>query len=261
MQLIVTRPQQQALSWLAALSQQGVNAMALPLIEIGAALSAEPVTQAWHDIDGYSVVMFVSANAAQRFFAARPPGADWPARTRAASTGPGTTAALMASGLSAAQVVQPDPLAARFDSEALWSSLSNEDWQDARVLVVRGDDGRDWLGERWRERGASVQFVSAYRRQLPQWSDAEHRLCDQAIVHPHQVVWLFSSSEAVANLQTLRPAAHWGASMALATHPRIGEATRSAGFAQVHIVAPLARDIAGALKRITQQRSVQSAPL
>ena len=261
MQLIVTRPQHQSLSWLETLSQQGVNAMALPLIEIGAALSAAPVTQAWHDIDGYRVVMFVSANAAQRFFAARPSSAEWPARTRAASTGPGTTAALIASGLSAGQVVQPDPLAARFDSEALWSILSNEEWQGARVLVVRGDDGRDWLGERWRERGAAVQFVSAYRRQLPQWSENEHRLCDQAIATPHQVIWLFSSSEAVANLQMLRPAANWGASMALVTHQRIAQAARSVGFAQVQIVAPLAREIADALKQITQQRSVQSARL
>ena len=34
----------------------------------------------------------------------------------------------------------------------------------ARVLVVRGDGGREWLADQLRARGADVRFVQAYVR-------------------------------------------------------------------------------------------------
>jgi uroporphyrinogen-III synthase len=46
-------------------------------------------------------------------------------------------------------------------------------------------------------------------------------------------VWLFSSSEAVANLQSLLPDQSWQQARAVATHPRIAQAARTAGFGVV----------------------------
>jgi uroporphyrinogen-III synthase len=45
--------------------------------------------------------------------------------------------------------------------------------------------------------------------------------------------WLFSSSQAIANLLTLEPRADWSGARAVATHPRIAESARSAGFGVV----------------------------
>jgi uroporphyrinogen-III synthase len=46
-------------------------------------------------------------------------------------------------------------------------------------------------------------------------------------------VWLFSSSEAVAHLRSLAPGQSWSRACALATHPRIAQAARAAGFGVV----------------------------
>lgn len=256
MRLIVTRPAAQAAAWVEELQACGLDAVALPLIEIAPPDEPEPVREAWRQLPGCSLVMFVSANAVNHFFEhAR--GA-WPDGVRAGSTGPGTSAALRAAGVPQAAIVQPPADAARFDSEALWAQLAAESWAGRQVLVVRGEDGRDWLAETLRARGASVSFVAAYRRRPPQ-PDAPQSAClEAALREPAQHLWLFSSSEAVGHLQALAPGADWSASRALTSHPRIAQAARQAGFAQVHeLAAPGAGAVAAWLAQ--QGPSIQSA--
>ena len=94
MRVIVTRPAAQAVSWVQSLQREGIAAVALPLIDIAPALDPTPVIEAWQHLAGTRLVMFVSANAVEHFFALRPVGTSWPADTQAASPGPGTTRAL-----------------------------------------------------------------------------------------------------------------------------------------------------------------------
>jgi uroporphyrinogen-III synthase len=254
--LIVTRPREQAQAWADALAQQGVASVVLPLIEIAAAADQTPLVAAWRTLTHNTVVMFVSANAVLQFFAAAPAGQRWPAQVRAACTGPGSAAALRAAGVPAQQVVAPT---SQFDSEGLWSLLQAEPWAGAQVLVVRGEEGRDWLADRWREAGAAVHFVHAYRRLLPQWGAAESALADAAVAAPGRFTWLFSSSEAVANLQRLRPQANWSGAQAIATHIRVAEAALRIGFAPPRVVAPQLSAVVQALRETPA--SLQSRPL
>ena len=236
MRLIVTRPAAQAAGWVRALQALGQDAAALPLIESAPPDDPAPVRAAWLRVlkqPGLALVMFVSANAAQHFFALAPAGARWPAGVRAACTGPGTAAALVAAGLPHGQVLQPPAAAANFDSEALWALLSGEHWAGRQVLVVRGEEGRDWLAETLREQGARVDFVAAYRRLAPQPDAEDVALLTRAQTEPAGHLWVFSSSEAVGHLRVLAPAADWREARALASHPRIAQAARELGFAQV----------------------------
>ena len=249
MRVIVTRPEQQAAAWVAALREQGLDAQALPLIGIGALADAAPLRSAWRNLAQRSLVVFVSPNAVQYFFAERPPGPDWPAGVLAAAPGPGSVAALREQGVPVALLVQPAADAATFDSESLWVQLAPRDWAGARVLVVRGADGseadgaghgREWLAGQLRARGADVEFIAAYRRQAPEPGAAERTLLAQALQQPARHVWLFSSSEAVARLQQIAPAADGAAARALASHPRIAASARALGFGRVDAVAPSA---------------------
>lgn len=262
-QVIVTRPAPQALPWVERLHALGVAAAALPLIGIGPAADAAPLHTAWAGLPGYTLVMFVSANAVSHFFAARPAAAGWPAALLAGATGPGTSAALRAAGLDEAQIVEPPADAPSFDSEALWARLAGRDWAGRSVLVVRGEDGRDWLADTLRERGAALVFVVAYRRLPPTLDAAGRALLNDALACPREFVWHFSSSEAVAHLRTLAPAADWRPARALASHPRIVEAARAAGFGRVELVAPRPEAVADALTRglSATGRSIQSGQL
>jgi uroporphyrinogen-III synthase len=234
---IVTRPAGQAAAWVDELRALGQIAHALPLIGIAPVSDPEPVRQAWVGLDTCSLVVFVSANAAEHFFALRPAGLGWPVHTLAGSTGPGTSAALtrlgQGIGLSPSHIVDPGPEAEALDSESLWARLQSRGWQGRRVRVVRGEDGRDWLAETLRSAGASVDFVAAYRREPPVLSLDGQRLLAAALARPQRHVWLFSSSEAVGHLGSLAPFADWSAGSAIASHPRIVEAASRLGFRRI----------------------------
>ena len=234
--LIVTRPARQAEAWLRELAARGVDAVAVPLLEIVAG-DAAAIAAAWAGLAGKRLVVFVSANAVDAFFAARPAGAGWPAGVEAAAPGPGTAATLRAVGVDAALVVEPDADAAPVDSEALWQRLRGRDLAGAPVLIVRGDTGREWLGEQLAAAGAQVDHLAAYARRPARLSAAEQALVGAAAERPEDRVWLFSSAEAIDHLVAAFPG-RWTAARAIATHPRIAARARSAGFGRVFEVAP-----------------------
>lgn len=246
MKLIVTRPAAQAAPWVTRLQGLGVQARALPLIRIEPLADAAPLRAAWAQLPGYALVVFVSANAVHHFFAQAAPASAgagavvWPAGVWAGSVGPGTSTALRAEGVMQTQLVEPDPAAGKFDSEGLWEELQFRPWAGRRVLVVRGEEGRDWLADALRARGATVEFVAAYRRCPPRLDVAETALLHQAVARPDEHVWHFSSSEAIGYLrllaQRLQPAPDWSSSQAVASHPRIVQAARDAGFGRVRPV-------------------------
>jgi uroporphyrinogen-III synthase len=235
--VLVTRPAEQAGPWVERLRERGIAAEALPLIEIAPPADTAALRAAWADLATCRLVVFVSANAVLHFFAARPAALAWPDGVDAGAPGSGTADALRAAGVAAASIVTPAADAAQFDSESLWARLHARDWRGARVLVVRGDGGRDWLGERLVAAGAKVDTVSAYRRLAPSFAGAERDRLDAAIADA-DAVWLFSSSEAIANLEQAAGAGRFAAARAVATHPRIAARARSLGFAVVVEAAP-----------------------
>lgn len=245
MPLIVTRPAAQAADWVRALQALGQDAVALPLLDIEAVADAAPLHAAWRALSGAAFVMFVSANAVAHFFARAPAGPGWPAGLRAGCTGPSTAAALRAAGVPAGLVVAPPP-GASLDSESLWAQLAHEDWAGRRALVVRGEDGRDWLADTLRARGATVDFVAAYRRCAPVLDAAAQALLARALAAPAAHLWLFSSSEGVGHLRGLAPGADWSRSGALASHARIAQTARELGFGRVGLTAPSPAAVAAA---------------
>lgn len=233
MRIVVTRPADQAQALVTELQRRGAAAVALPLIDILPADDVQPLQQAWRELPQLACVMFVSANAVGHFMTHKPPGLSWPALVLAASTGPGTSAALRAAGISSPVLVEP--AGEVFDSEALWLQLKARPWARTQVMVVRGDEGRDWLAEQWRAAGAQVRFVTAYRRQLPTLDSSARAVLHEALARPAEHLWMFSSSQALANLRMLAPAADWSASRAVASHARIADAANRLGFGEISL--------------------------
>lgn len=256
--VLVTRPAAQCADWLRRLREAGIDAVALPLIDIETAQDCAPLVAAWQALPAYRLVMFVSPNAVSHFFAARPPGVRWPdaGGPLAAAPGPGTVEALCREGLAQAAIVAPDAAAAQYDSEALWARLRTHDWQGAEVLLVRGESGgRDWLADRFQEAGARVRSLGAYRRRAPRPDAAEQALLAAALADPASHLWWFSSSEAIVHLADLAPAqTDWSAARALVTHPRIAERARQLGFGRVAESRPEPAEVLEALRR-----SIESA--
>lgn len=275
--VLVTRPLHDAKPWVDAFRARGLLAEALPLIGIGpctdpaahqALLRARQLAlKPGH----YRAVMFVSGNAVQYFFAQdQTPAFDAEALlapdTRAWTPGPGTERALLEAGLASLQIDGPSPDAAQFESEALWQNVHGQVRPGDRVLIVRGTSpatapvvgnagmpipstqgaGRDWLAARLREAGAEVELLAVYERQLPPWTAQQLDLARQAASDGS--LWLFSSSEAVANLQQLLPQQQWHSGLALTTHERIASKALSAGFGRVLHSRPSLDDVVASIE-------------
>ena len=244
MRVIVTRPRAQAAEWVQHLRSHGIDATALPLIEIAGPPDEGAVTTAWSTLGTRRLAVFVSPNAAQAFFDRVPAGAVWPAHLRAASPGPGTSAVLVRAGVPPTQIVEPAAGALQFDSETLWASLEGDDWHAASILIVRATSGRDWLAARFIERGARVDRVAAYARVAARFGAADRDLLAATRAAPRDHLWFFSSSEAIDHLASATasggrtlPSA-WRDARAVATHPRIAARAQQQGFGEVIACRP-----------------------
>jgi len=244
LKLVLTRPEAEAPGWTQALIQAGHHVLCLPLLAFGPAPQSQTLTQAWQSAHMFHAAMFVSSQAVRAFFDARPLHQAWPGRCWA--TGPGTRAALLQAGVDAASIDMPPADAVQLDSEALWAEVSHQvmsqrPGSNLSVLLVRGSDahapqgaaghGRDWMAQQLKAAGAQVVFVVAYQRLAPPWSESDRNQAMQAA--SDGAVWLFSSSQALQQLQRLMPEQHWSQARALATHPRIADALSTQGWGQV----------------------------
>ena len=261
MRVIVTRPEREAQRWVIELSAQGIQALALPLIQIGQVHNQTELTKARRQLEQYAAVMFVSVNAVDYFFDSDTSlvaglTANDHGRTRAWATGPGTARALLRAGVAPERLDMPPSDAAQFDSEALWQVVGPQLRAADRVLIVRGADaldgaalaagsGRDWFAGKVAAAGAQVELVAAYQRQVPNFSADELALARLAARDGS--VWLFSSAQALANLRAVLPGQSWAGARALATHPRIAQAARAAGFGVVFESRPTLAVVAAAL--------------
>ncbi|MEO8654609.1 MAG: uroporphyrinogen-III synthase [Ramlibacter sp.] len=251
MRVFVTRPESEARRWVDELRQRGVDALPFPLIAIVPAATGGPLRKAWQALDGYRAVMFVSGNAVRQFFGQRPADAAWPPQARAWATGGGTREALLEAGVAASLVDSPPPQSVQFDSETLWQQVARQVKPDDAVLIVRGGDasgqasGRDWLADQLARAGARVDTVVAYVRGIPDLDATQLALARSGATDG---AWLLSSSQAIAHLQALLPAQDWHAARAVATHPRIAQAARRAGFGVVCESRPSVDAVVAALE-------------
>lgn len=245
-----------------ALQAHGLQAEALSLIEIAAQPETLSLQQAWRDIRSYAALMFVSGNAVDGFFtsnraaallqsAQAAPDSIADSRPRFLAPGPGTVAALRHAGVPEVLIDAPAADAGQFDSEALWAVIGQRPWQGQRVLILRGQGagnvgpggaGRDWLAQQFAAAGARVDVLAVYQRRAPVFT-ATQRQRIEAAAHDGSV-WLLSSSEALTHL----PAGDWSRARAVATHPRIAEAARAAGWGVVVQSRPEVADVVGSIE-------------
>ena len=261
--VIVTRPAREAAHWVEQLAARGHAATALPLIAIGACTdpgARAAIARARAQLDSYRAAMFVSGNAVDYFFEQKEPLAlTEPApsaiKTRAWAPGPGTLRALLRAGVPLDCIDSPAPDATQFDSESLWQQVATQVRAGDRILIVRGCSegaepgpgiGRDWLARQIEQAGATVEFVVAYTRGAPRLTPEQTTLAHAAAGDGSW--WLLSSSEALAHLASAAPGLALHTARALATHPRIAQAARAAGFGSVHECRPALDDVVASIE-------------
>ena len=257
-QVIVTRPEQDATSWMTQLREGGLETISLPLLTLSDLMSSEDAAKASQMALKSQALMFVSANAV-RFFAAalahQPHWLDHVKRNaRVWCTGPGTAAALNAQGIPAYQIDQPAASATQLDSEALWEVVSTQVKAGMHVMFIRGADesgaiaGRDWLVQQLENSGAQVQAVAAYQRQAAHLTSVQKQQVQGLI--SEGAIWLFSSSASIQALASECPHIDWLQGKAVVTHPRMAVFAEKLGWRQISIAPPGVGSLLASIKSL-----------
>jgi len=125
---------------------------------------------------------------------------------------------------------------AHWDSEGLWLELQKLqwDWLGKKVLIFKGEGGRDWLAETLKHAGAQVEAISVYKR-IPLALDnpAWHGIQEMDFA---QSLWLLTSSEAVRYLGQVK--LRLDLATAICPHSNIADAAKQAGFGEVFTCEP-----------------------
>jgi uroporphyrinogen-III synthase len=159
--VLLTRPAEESAALAATLSEAGIFSSSLPLLDIEP-IPVTPEQQAiLRDLGRYCAVIVVSKPAAR--LALQQLDQAWP-HLRWFSVGAATAQVLADHGLDVQYPQTGDDSEALLQLPALREAIARP---DARVLILRGEGGRELLAERLREQGASVDYLELYRRFLP----------------------------------------------------------------------------------------------
>ncbi|WP_350615184.1 uroporphyrinogen-III synthase [Pseudomonas sp. HY7a-MNA-CIBAN-0227] len=226
---MLTRPADESVALAATLSEQGIFSSSLPLLEIeGLPATAEQQT-AFRNLDRYCAVIVVSKPAA-RFalgllaqYGPRIPAQPW------FSVGAATAQVLAGHGLDVSYPESGDDSEALLELPRLREAIAGP---DPRVLILRGEGGRELLAERLRDQGASVDYLELYRRFLAAYDTG---VLTQRIDAERLNGLVVSSGQGFLHLQALA-GADWPrvAQMPLfVPSPRVAEMARAAGAEKV----------------------------
>lgn len=236
--VLVTRPEAQALPWAGQLQALGATVSRQPMMLI------EPLAdaQAERDIinrvlsfDEYQKAIFISQNAVQygipwldRYWPQLPLGIDWYAIGKA-------TAYALEHHSDVDLAVATDAIQGAMNSESLLQHPSLQALDGVKVLIFRGQGGRDHLAEQLQSRGATVDYCELYRRVSPPTGQAlaedfrQTSLCPVVTVH---------SGETLTNLCSILPEDDllWLQQQQIVVPgTRVAAIARDAGFVQVQI--------------------------
>jgi uroporphyrinogen-III synthase len=159
--ILITRPREHALALASLVRAAGGDPVLFPTLEILPPDDPAAVAGVIARLSSFQLAIFVSPTAAARG-CAMASAAAWPAGLRVAAVGAATAKTLERLGYR--DVISPPGEA---DSEALATLPELHKLRDRRVVIFRGQGGREWLREELEARGASVEYAECYRRARP----------------------------------------------------------------------------------------------
>jgi uroporphyrinogen-III synthase len=231
--IVVTRPAEQAGNLADLVAARGGTPLVFPVLEIRDVTDRTAIDPIIDRLHTYDYAVFVSPSAVDKAMGLVTARRTWPPQVAVATVGKGSEAALARHGF--AQVIAPSR---RFDSEGLLELLTAARVSGKRVVIFRGDGGRELLGDTLAERGAHVDYATCYRRGRPE-IDPGPLLAAAARGEIDAVT--VTSSEGLENLAEMVGEAgrEWlRRTPVFVPHPRIAERARSLGLARVVQTAP-----------------------
>lgn len=192
--VLVTRPEHQTQQLMSMLAEEGAQAFSFPTIEIVPSCDDIQQNQIVQNLEQVDIALFVSLNAvrhAMQFIQSMP------TKVQLGVVGKGTLKELLRFGLESQAIP-----AKNYNSEGLLATPLLNDVKGKKIIIFRGQEGRNLLGDTLSERGAFVEYCEVYRRAIPNYDDERY-----ITTFKHQYdISVFTSTEGLNNaFQMLQP--------------------------------------------------------
>ncbi len=165
--IVVTRPKDQATSFISTLSELGAQCLLFPTIEIIPPASWKELDRAIEGLSRYDWIIFTSVNGVKYFFErlhVEKKDARHLNGIKIGVIGPRTTSALIDRGVS------PDLVPDKYWAEGVMEELEGYSLDGKRVLLPRPSVARHYIPKKLKGLGAIVDVVEAYQTVLPDYS-------------------------------------------------------------------------------------------
>ncbi len=192
--VLVTRPGQAGADLCDMVARHGGAALHFPVIAFAEPRDLDCFQAAIDAVADQQWLIFISSQAvAASIPALRARWPHLPEHVKFAAVGAGTAAALRAAGYIAAVYPQNE-----WSSEGLLDLPAFQQIDGQRIMIMRGEGGREYLEKILQERGAIVTSCLAYRRIVP---DTNPAVCQEGINRRQFDVVVAGSFESVSNLK------------------------------------------------------------
>ncbi|MCH9639559.1 MAG: uroporphyrinogen-III synthase [Betaproteobacteria bacterium] len=160
--ILVTRPAHQAGVLADGIRAIGGNPMLFPVLEITDVKDSGALIALIHRLNEFDLAIFVSPNAVNKAMCLINKHGVLPANLSILTVGKGSADALRQFGIH--EVICP---VERFDSEALLQMEALQHVKGKRIVIFRGNGGRQLLGDTLIQRGAIIEYAECYYRGKP----------------------------------------------------------------------------------------------
>ena len=236
--IVITRPKLQADGLARGIKAADGHVLLFPTLEIAPAQLTLAEKEKIQHINEFDIIIFISPNAVEHGLNHIQLLTELSEQTLLATIGQGS-----AKTLNTRLGKQPDIVPEEnFSSEGLLATEAMQNVSNKRILIFRGDGGREHLKQTLQKRGALVEYINVYQRLKPatNTSDLEQYLQNNQIA-----AIVITSAENLKNLLEMTPENTTSLLLQvplLLINKRLVEIAKEAGFINKLFVATKASD-------------------
>lgn len=253
LRILITRPAHQTKDLAAQTQSLGGMAIHFPTLEIISTKNIKKIILDIKKLKQYDFVIFISPNAVfkttdyiHRIWPI------WPNNTKTIATGPGTGLALKQHRLPCDSYPE-----ANFNGTGLLNLVALQDIKQKKILIIKGVGGQLYLAKGLQARGAHVDTLNVYKRQLPKIDKAN--IPEQTID-----VIICTSHSGLKNLVSLLYP-YWQDTLfqkqVLVMSPRLAASAKKLGFVKPPLISDNASNagIVSALECLARRRKNEAS--
>lgn len=226
--VVLTRPQGKNVELADALQAQGVQTLELPALTLSPTMTT---LLAIYQPASFDLLVFVSAQAARFYLSAlKETGLTLAVGQKIATVGAASAQPFYEDSLNVKlklDLIHPPASDPYQDSEALWQLLQPRLNEFNQILLVRGQQGREWLSEQLLKANKVLSRCCIYERSPTIWQNEAIEKLRFALKKTESVIFLLTSSESTqaiyTNIKRLALTSVWQQAHFVAIHPRIAQ--------------------------------------